>query len=559
MTAPLRAADFAAGLGVNAPLANLNSASRAGQAVAAMDYLGFGLVRAPLTASLLQPGSVADRLAAAGVRFDVLLGGFRPLGDSLGTAASFAAAHPGSVTAIEGPNEINNWPITFASQSGTAAGIGFVDAAAAGMKAAGLAGLALYDFTGAARSAATMADAATHANIHPYPQAGDQPYEWLRAAAMSHAAPGKGLVITESGYTTTFGAAGFEGVDLQTQAKLTLNLIADAALLGAEKTFLYQLFDSPTAGTADAGFGLFTRDGTAKPVAVALHNLTTILHDPAADAATATVHDLAYAVSGLPAGAHTLLVEKAGGTYELMIWAEPDIWDEAANRPIAVAGQTVTVSLGGTARLAVYDPLASSAPLATSTGSTVSLTLGDHLMVVEIAGLPTGAVVAPARIDAPIQLSGSAAGDLLAGGGGDDVLSGLGGADTLHAGLGDDRLTGGAGADQLWGGGGADIFIFRTSAESTPGLAGRDTIMDFSAREGDRIDLSAIDASARALGNQAFVLSGDHFTKHAGQLIQTVVDHQLLVQGDLNGDGRADFAFVLDHVDHPLGAGAFIL
>lgn len=558
MTAPIRAGDFVDSIGVVAQLSALNGAVKSAQVLGAFSYLGISNVRTTLTAPLLQGGSVADRLAQAGVHFDVLLGGARPLADSLGTAAAFAAAHAGAVSAIEGPNEINNWPITFAGLGGVQAGIGFVDAAAAAMAGTVLGKAALYDFTGAARTAATMADAASYANIHPYVQNGGQAWDWLKGVIQGHAVPGKGMVITETGYTTTIGASGFEGVDPQTQAKLTLNLLADATLLGVDKTFLYQLFDSGTAGTAGAGFGLFDAAGRPKAAATAIHNLTTILADPGAGADFAT-HDLQYSIEGLPQGAHSLLIEKSSGTYELMIWAEPDIWDEAANTAIAVAGQTVTVTIGGSGQLRLYDPLVGETAVASSSGSSISLTLSDHLMIVEIGGVPAGATVTPARFDAPIRLNGTAAAETLAGGNGDDVLAGLAGDDTLRGGAGNDRLTGGAGADSLWGGAGADTFAFLTVGESPPGTGLGDTIRDFSPAQGDRIDLATIDANSRVFGNQSFTLGGDHFTRVSGELIQSVVDHRLLVQGDLNGDGKADFAFVMAGVDQALGANAFLL
>jgi Ca2+-binding RTX toxin-like protein len=560
MTAPIRASQFVQSIGVNAQLPQLNGAARSTATVNAMAFLGISEMRTTITSSMLQAGGVADRLAAAGVHFDVLFGGYRAIGDTLGLVSSFAAAHPGTLDALEGPNEINNWPINFGGLGGTAAGVAFVGAMGQAMNAGVLAGLALYDFTGGIRSAATMGDAASFANIHPYPQGGNQAYDWLKSAILAHAAPGKGMVITEAGYTCTIGAKGIEGVDELTQAKLTLNLLADATVLGVDKTYLYQLFDTGSAGTADSGFGLFNADGTAKPAATAIHNLTTILADKAAGADSFATHDLSYAIKGLPEGAHSLLIEKANGTYELMIWAEPDIWNEAADKAIAVTPQTVTVSLGGAdAQLAVYDPLTSAGAVATASGNAISLTLTDHVMVVEISGLPTGATMAAAQYDAPMQLAGTAGVDSLVGGNGDDLLSGLAGNDTIDGGGGADRIVGGLGADVLWGGAGADTFVFRTVGESTPAASGRDTIMDFSFADGDRIDLSSIDANSRVAGNQAFVMGGNHFTGVAGQLIQTVADHQVLVQGDLNGDGRADFAFTLAHLDSPLAAGAFVL
>lgn len=557
MTAPVRAVDFVNSIGVVAHL----GAAKAQGIVDAFAYLGIANVRTSLTAAQVQPGAVADKLALAGARFDVLLGGGRPLADSLGNAAQLSRAHPGAVVALEGPNEINTWPITFNGRTGADAGVGFVNAMAAAARANPLlAGAALYDFTGAQRSALTMADAAGYANFHPYPQAGAQPFEWLKARAATHAVPGKGLVITESGYTTTTGLTGMEGVDLLTQAKLTLNLLADATLLGVSKTYLYHLFDGARAGTAEAGFGLFDIKLQPKPVATAIHNLTAILADPGAPAGGFATHGLEYTIDGLPAGAHSLLIEKSNGTYELMIWAEPQAWNAATDRAVSTAASAVTVTLaGGPGELRWFDPLLSDQAQGTSHAArTITVPVSDHLVILEIAGLAPGAVVAPARFDPPIRLSGGVGAAALAGGNADDVLNGLGGADTIDGGGGQDRIAGGVGGDLLSGGAGADTFVFVTAADSRAAPGERDTIRDFVAGDGDRLDLSAIDASVRAAGNQVFRLGGDHFTGRAGELIQTVGAQGLLVQGDQGGDGRAEFAVLLAGVNHGLSADAFL-
>ena len=558
MSAPIRSQDFVGSIGVVTNLSAYNAPALAAQAVSAMKYLGLSMVRTPLSAGLVQAGSVADKLAAAGVKFDVLMGGARPLAESLGYAASFARGHLHSLVALEGPNEINNWPISYGGYTGMKAGVAFTNALASGALADPLlAGAAIYDFTGGWRTAETSGDAAGFTNIHPYPQRGAQPYEWVKQAVQGAAVPGKGLVITEAGYTTAIGQPGTEGVDPLTQAKLTLNLLADARLLGASKVFLYQLGEAGTPGSADAGYGLFDAQFAAKPVARAIHNLTTLLADPAGDAASFTPHALDYTVSGLPAGAHTLLVEKANGTYELLVWAEPDIWDEAADKPIAAQASTVTVQLSGSARLAVYDPLISTAALATATGHAISLAVSDHVMVVEIAGLPPGATVKPASYDVALQLNGTTGADRLVGGGNEDVLAGMPGNDTLLGGAGDDRLIGGLGADELWGGSGADHFVLQSAAQST--FRQFDTIRDFSLAEGDRIDLTLVDAESRAAGNQAFSLGATAFTRVSGQLIQADTAQGLLIQGDTNGDGVADMVLLLAGVHAPLGAEAFVL
>lgn len=144
-------------------------------------------------------------------------------------------------------------------------------------------------------------------------------------------------------------------------------------------------------------------------------------------------------------------------------------------------------------------------------------------------------------------LAGGNGGDALYGGSGDDRLYGGAGSDALSGGSGRDALYGGAGRDKLSGGGGADMFIFTSLKDSTVAAAGRDTIFDFSRKEGDRIDLKGIDASTTAGGNQAFSFIGaDTFSKTAGELRYERKDGGTYVYGDVNGDGKADFSIRID-------------
>lgn len=106
-------------------------------------------------------------------------------------------------------------------------------------------------------------------------------------------------------------------------------------------------------------------------------------------------------------------------------------------------------------------------------------------------------------------LDGGAGGDTLRGAKGDDLLIGGAGNDILVAGRGDDVPIGGPGGDRLQGGQGADVFRFLSVADSLPGSGQNDRILDFSFAEGDRIDLSAIDADGvGANGDTAFVWVG---------------------------------------------------
>ena len=76
--------------------------------------------------------------------------------------------------------------------------------------------------------------------------------------------------------------------------------------------------------------------------------------------------------------------------------------------------------------------------------------------------------------------------------------------------------------------------------------ANADRITDFSHAQGDRIDLSGIDANTGAAGNQAFRFLGTGaYTHHAGEMHYYVSGSDTFVSGDVNGDGVSDFSIVL--------------
>lgn len=152
------------------------------------------------------------------------------------------------------------------------------------------------------------------------------------------------------------------------------------------------------------------------------------------------------------------------------------------------------------------------------------------------------AVLADFTTDAPsLKLSvASDAGGTLNGGAGADTLSGRAGADSLSGGGGNDYLTGAGGNDTLAGGMGADKFVF---GASTPTSGGIDSLKDFSRAEGDRIHLHSIDANTAVAGDQAFLFIGtSSFHRVAGELRYGVSGADSIVQGDVNGDGVADFS-----------------
>ena len=105
------------------------------------------------------------------------------------------------------------------------------------------------------------------------------------------------------------------------------------------------------------------------------------------------------------------------------------------------------------------------------------------------------------------RLDGGNGDDYLNGGAGIDALTGGIGSDDLYGEDGDDILIGGAGSDDLYGGLGNDTFRITNVFESGLTSTTRDHIFDFT--NGDKIDLSAIDAKVGNWTNDAFIFIGN--------------------------------------------------
>jgi Ca2+-binding RTX toxin-like protein len=139
-----------------------------------------------------------------------------------------------------------------------------------------------------------------------------------------------------------------------------------------------------------------------------------------------------------------------------------------------------------------------------------------------------------------------------------DILTGTDAADKLNGLAGNDTLIGGLGKDSLTGGVGADVFKFNSINDSSAVPKQADTITDFKHAQGDKIDLSAIDANSALPNDQAFTLiSAATFSADAtGQLRFDAKTSTLY--GSTNADAAPEFAIVVSGVK-TLVAEDFIL
>ncbi len=125
-----------------------------------------------------------------------------------------------------------------------------------------------------------------------------------------------------------------------------------------------------------------------------------------------------------------------------------------------------------------------------------------------------------------------------------DNLIGGSTANRIDGGAGNDTLQGGAGADSLQGGEGADLFLFASSGDAGNGSGSRDLISDWG--NGDRIDLTAIDARSDLSGNQAFTWIGSAPFSALGQLRYSLLGSGMgLLEGNCSGSLAADFQLEL--------------
>ena len=413
----LSAASFIDSIGVNTHAGySWGAYNNASLVIDDLKYLGVTTVRDSFATD---PSAVPvmNALAAAGVKFDFVTSSDLPAAGSAGLTQyvasidAFLAAHPGSIVAMEGLNEANIQSFSYHGSSSLSAAAQFQKDFYTAIKSdAHLGSVSVYNTTLAYNDASgyaslgNLANYTDYSNAHAY-VATSTPNQYgldvsLDTAATS--ATGKPSVITETGYTTLASASGL-GVDQTVQAKSILNLLVDSYSDGVKMTYLYELLDRDSSSSntdPEAHFGLFNSDGTPKLAATALHNLTTILADDGKGGHTPTA-SLNYTLGNMPATGNSMVLGKSNGAYDLVVWAEPTLWNDTTDKEVSNPTKSVAVHLGAVHQtVVIYDPLTGTVPIATYHNvQDFNVPVSDHPLVIEIDP-PSSAAAPPLAVTA---------------------------------------------------------------------------------------------------------------------------------------------------------------
>jgi hypothetical protein len=377
--------------------------------IPALQYLGVSAVRdgirnlPNLVALCQQTGVVADILDSG------------DLSGLLNAGHTLAAA--GALLSFEGPNEPNNFPITYDGQVGGGSGtwvpvaefqraiyaavtedpilntypVFHVSEGGAEVDNVGMQWLTIPPGSGTVMPVGTQY--ADYANTHNYVSGncnvyidnvawqaaepklngcwdgmyGEYHATWLNGFAGPPVAqlPSVPRVTTETGWDSVSDPGG-EPV----QGKVLVNTYLDQFAEGWSYTFIYELGDGEGGG---GNQGLFHTDWTPKLSATYIHNLTTILADPGPPKAPGA---LTYSIPNEPGTVHDMLMQKSNGVFELAVWGEQ-----------AQGANNIVVKFGGVTVSAVniYDVTVGATPIQTMNAvKSVSLTMSDHAMVVEV-------------------------------------------------------------------------------------------------------------------------------------------------------------------------------
>ena len=162
--------------------------------------------------------------------------------------------------------------------------------------------------------------------------------EWLKLAhsILPAGESDRPIIATETGFVHHIMDKNKVGYDSQiAQAKQEMMLLANDFSISFVRTFIYSV-------GGEANWEMDTHDdGTPMPAGRALSFITATLGDARWDrerlawiASPVKPQNLAYALADVPASVHSLLLQKADGSFYLLAWNDVLVWDGKQNQDI---------------------------------------------------------------------------------------------------------------------------------------------------------------------------------------------------------------------------------
>ena len=331
--------------------------------IALLQYLGISQVREDQLGFSNQEIDADGAMIAAGIQFDFLLNVTYGATNTVNLASFISGLQDtilfdtGPVTpfiiGIEGANEVNLNPVTYdggttpADQAQLQTDL-WNDVQSASAPA--LSTIPVYNMSIAGTTTATfeqygnLSAVCTYANSHCYIDDEQTPtfgVNYILPYCLL-AAPGKPIVVTETGYETNTTIV-YNGVDQTGQAKYLLCSLFDFYAYGVVKTFIYDLIDS-----SGETYGLYSDVNTPKAAAAAIHNLTTILADSGGAFSPGSLNATLTLPSNGQSTVQSLLFQKSNGHFQLVLWLESVIWNSTTQAEVPGVPATATVAFGAT-------------------------------------------------------------------------------------------------------------------------------------------------------------------------------------------------------------------
>ena len=388
--------------------------------------LGVRIVRDGMSPQL------ADLWKKYGIQAIVITGPDKPLDQF----QAELKAEPKLVAAVEGPNEVNTW---WKKSNQPYQGKGWPDAPrlfqndlnralkdSPDLKEIPVLALSTaYKGGGVELAPLTAFD---YANTHSYPGGAmpstsldfRDPFLLLGAGAVLPP-----LAASETGYHTCLGnstviAGKQPGISHEAHRKYIPRLLAEYFNAGFHWTVIYELAAGRAGKTEqedpEAAFGLLLPDATPKPAYFALKSLIATLGeakwDPAAQQWTRpapfAARALAFALPQAPVSLHHTLLQRADGTFQLLLWNEVSSFDTKARKALANRDVPVRLVLHRPAAAITVTRLGPATAPVTQFASVKEITVNvpDEVVVV---GITPAAPFRPVPIPSPAGLEAKAA------------------------------------------------------------------------------------------------------------------------------------------------------